>query len=230
MTQELGCTYKALKSMARILKIKSLKEKNFYKLEKLIEDVPYNNYWWGFILADGHISKKGQLSVIAKESDSDHLKILSNYLNVNLICRFIKTSYSEGMYCNFTCQDSKYGHILKNIMGVTENKTYTSINYDWINTKEKFLSVFIGFYDGDGCISRSDIGTISCMKIECHYNWKDFLIFCSESLQKYFNVESTVYITTKGSSAIRIYKKDNIKLLYSEGKNLGLSIMERKWK
>jgi hypothetical protein len=226
---ELGCTYKALKSMARLLGIKSLVDKNFYKLKILTEDNLYNNYWWGYILADGHISEKGQLSIITKQSDSHHIKKIADYLGVNLLCKEMTTEYSSGIYCNFTCQDSTYGHILKNQLGISENKTYKCIDYSWINTKEKFFSVFAGFYDGDGCLSVLKSNEPSTMKIECHYNWFSFLEFCSLSLKEYFDIDSKVYITTKGSSAIRIYGKQNINKLYSECKKYNLPILERKW-
>lgn len=229
MCLELGCTYKSLKSMARLLGVKSLKDNKHYKLKILTNDNFYNNYWWGYILADGHINNRNQLSVLTKETDSHHLKKLADYLEVNLKCRKIKTEYSEGTYCNLTCQDVTYGKILKNIIGITKNKTYECIDYSWINNKEKFLSVFAGFYDGDGCISFSKNKKVTTMKIECHYNWLEFLEFCSKMLKKYFDIDSTTYITTKGSSALRIYKEKNIKLLYDECKKNKLPLLERKW-
>jgi hypothetical protein len=226
---DLGCTYKSLKSMARLLGIKSLQDKNHYKLKKLTDENNYNYYWWGYILADGHISKKGQLSVIIKDDDSNHLKKLSEYLNINLKHRYIKTEYSEGIYYTITCQDAKYGEVLKNKIGVTENKTYKCIDYSWINTKEKFISVFSGFYDGDGCMSFNKKHKQITMKIECHYNWIGFLEFCSLKLKEYFDIESKTYITSKGSSAIRIYRNDQIIKLYKITKEFELPILERKW-
>ncbi len=229
MCEELGCTYRALKSMARLLKVKSLKDKNHYKLEKLVNENNFNYYWWGYILADGHISDKNQLSVVIKESDSEHLKILSDYLNVNLKTRYIETTYSRGYYSNITCQDAKFGSVLKEKIGIKKNKTYECFNYDWIDNCEKFLSVFLGFYDGDGCLSRTEIGSPITLKIECHYNWYRFLEFCAKKLKECFDIESKVYITTKGSSAIRIYKRNNIEKLYNLGVGFGLPLMKRKW-
>jgi len=230
MCIDLGCTYTALKSMARFLGVKSLTDNKHYKLKILVEDNLYNNYWWGYILADGHINEKNQLSVIIKESDSHHLKKISDYLGVNLKHRKIKTEYSEGVYYNFTCQDVKYGKILKENLGISKNKTYECIDYTWINNKEKFLSVFAGFYDGDGCMSKSKNKKPITMKIECHYNWIKFLEFCGLMLKTHFNVDSTVYITTKGSSALRIYGQKNINTLYRNCKKNNLPLLERKWR
>jgi hypothetical protein len=67
------------------------------------------------------------------------------------------------------------------------------------------------------------------MKIECHYNWIIFLEFCSLKLKEYFDIESTTYITTKGSSAIRIYQTKQINKLYETSKEFELPILERKW-
>ncbi len=227
--EELGCTYSALKSMARILGVKSLKDKNHYKLEKLINETNFNYYWWGYILADGHINDRNQLSIIIKESDKEHLKVLSDYLSINLKTRYVKTSYTNGYYSNITCQDVKYGETLKNKIGIKKNKTYECFDYSWIDSCEKFLPLFLGFYDGDGCLSKTKIGSPITLKIECHYNWFDFLIFCSQKLKECYEIESKVYITTKGSSAIRIYKKENINKLYKMGQELNLPLMERKW-
>jgi hypothetical protein len=229
MCLELGCTYTSLKSMASLLGVKSLNDNKHYKLKTLIDDNFYNNYWWGYILADGHINNQNQLSVLIKQTDSHHLEKLSNYLGVNLKCRKIKTQYSEGVYCNFTCQDVTYGKILKDTIGITKNKTYECIDFNWINTKGKFTSVFAGFYDGDGCITFNGNKTPTTMKIECHYNWIKFLEFCSKMLKEYFNIDSTTYITTKGSSALRVYGEKNINLLYDECKKNELPLLERKW-
>jgi hypothetical protein len=229
MCLELGCTYKSLKSMARLLGVKSLKDTKHYKLKILIDDNFYNNYWWGYILADGHINERDELNVTIKETDSNHLKKLTEYLGINLKCRKIKTQYSEGTYCYLTCQDVTYGKILKDMIGITKNKTYQGIDYSWINDKGKFLSVFAGFYDGDGCMGLNKGKIPVMMKIECHYNWFNFLQFCKLKLKEYFDIESTVYITTKGSSALRIYRVKNFKILYGECKKIKLPLMERKW-
>jgi len=230
MVKYIGCTKKALKSMARLMGLKSLKDKNNYKLLPLITDTPYNYYWWGYIIADGYISKKGQLSITTHIKDHSHLEILSNYLSIEIKKGDKTTIYGTGTYSYITCQDAIYGNILKNKIGITENKTYKCIDYNWIDTPDKFISFFIGFFDGDGTMSfYPNTFNYSVIKIECHYNWLNFLNFCKQSLLKYFNIESTVYVTTRGYSAIRIYKTENIEKIYKESLKLNLPILKRKW-
>lgn len=226
----IGCSYKSLKSMARILGVKSLKIKNLYKLEKLTIENSYNYYWWGYILADGHINERNQLSITIKESDGEHLEKLSKYLNIRLNTRLIKTEYKEGLYSTITCQDVKYGVILKNKLGITRNKTYECINYNWINTEEIFISTFIGFYDGDGCLSRTKIGSPLAMKIECHENWESFFNFCKLKLKEYYEIDSKVYLTSRKTIVILISKRKNLDILYNISKKYKLPLLYRKWK
>jgi DNA-binding transcriptional regulator WhiA len=226
----IGCTYKSLKSMAIILGVKSLKDKNHFKLKKLLDDNNFNYYWWGYILADGHINNRGSLNISICEKDNNHLLKLTDYLGVKLNTRFIKTEYSEGYQSFLSCQDSLYGEKLKRKLGISETKTYNCIDFSFIDNEDLFMSIFIGFYDGDGCISNyNKKNEILSIKIECHNSWMSFFIFCKEKLKEYLNIESTVTFTKKDSVIIRICGKSNIEDIRNYAINKNLPIMIRKW-
>jgi hypothetical protein len=226
----IGCTYKSIKSMARILGVKSLKDKNHYKLKKMLDDNLYNYYWWGYILADGHINDRGSLNISICDKDSGHLLKLCEYLNITINNRFVKTEYGEGFHSFLSCQDVVYGSILKNKLGISDKKTYNCIDFSFIDNKDLLISLFIGFYDGDGCVSNYDKNNqIRSIKIECHKNWDIFLIMCRDKLKEYLNIDSTIRVTKKDSVILSLNKKSNIDILRKYAIDNNLPIMTRKW-
>jgi hypothetical protein len=123
-----------------------------------------------------------------------------------------------------------YGSILKNKLGISDKKTYNGIDFSFIDNKDLLISLFIGFYDGDGCVSNYDKNNqIRSIKIECHKNWDIFFIMCKDKLKEYLNVDSTIRVTKKDSVILSLNKKSNIEILKKYAIDNNLPIMTRKW-
>lgn len=82
-----GRTYKAIAEKARGLKISAnecRRRKGSLKYLDLDELTPEKAYWWGFIMADGHITKRGGLNIQISEKDFEHIKQLGDRLGVDI--------------------------------------------------------------------------------------------------------------------------------------------------
>lgn len=221
ISEQLNISTNAVKSMARRLNIKCLKDKNLYKLQPLLEDNNYNYYWLGFIMADGYISSEGELKIMLHLQDIDHLDILAKYLNINVL---IKDNY-----CNISCKDVINGILLKNKLNISERKTYNPPKLDFLENKDFFLSFLAGFIDGDGMIGyRNDNPYL--MRIMIHGSWKNNLEYIKMRLNQYFNFSITVSTTKKGYSYLSMSSKKDILTLKKEFLKLNIPILKRKWK
>lgn len=213
----------AVKAMTIRLGIKCLKSKNLEKLKILYDETSLNYYWLGFIMADGHINNEGELKIVLSIKDIDHLNKFAQYLSINL--KLDKTNN----YCIINVKDVKYGIAIKNKLNITTSKTYTPPSLEFLNTKDKLLSFFAGFIDGDGCIWYNNKNRATCLKIMCHGSWVDNLQYFKMELLKYYNMNISVSITKKGYSLFSLCTAFDILTLKDEFEKLKLPIMDRKW-
>lgn len=224
----LNVTEYSLISRARHLKVKA-KEQNLEKLKGLYEDTNINFYWYGFIMADGYLSNKGELVVSANIKDYNHLKKLSTLLKVKLRTNTVITAWGTSYMCNLSCRDGRYGKLLKQKLNITTKKTYNPPNLSFLTNKEQFLSFFSGFIDGDGsfCYNKNKIKY--SLRIEVHGNWIVNFQFFQEKLKEYFSIKSTVKINKKGYATLTISKISDIEKISNLVKLLNLTVLERKW-
>lgn len=225
---KLGISYEALKSAARIFGVKSMKSKNFYKLKALNENSPIIQYWLGFIMADGFISNSGELKICLSIIDLEHLKKIAKIIKSNIVIRKTKTKYGNNEYCFISCKDVVYGVIIKEKLNITDNKTVNAPSLSFIDGKDFFMSFLAGFIDGDGMIGFKG-GNPYLLRIMCHANWLDNLIFIKNRLLTYFNMNITVKLTKKNYSYLSISNASDILKLKTEFDKLKLPLMERKW-
>ena len=150
-----NASIESIKSAARRFGIKYDTQLNYKnKLKPLLAETNFNYYWIGFIMADGSWNLTGNtnLSIKISNTDKDHLAILSNYLKVKL-----HTGHTQN-FDKYTCNDNCYINVSDSIntfvifdkFKLKPRKTENPPDLRCLNTKEKFLSFFIGFVDGDG--------------------------------------------------------------------------------
>lgn len=210
--------YNILMQKAREVGIKSqIKRKRKGSLNFLDNITEESCYWWGFIMADGHITKKGELIITLKNVDIEHLKVLSN----NLKCT---VSERKGM-CTLRIQDKQFGNKWLSLLEINSAKTYTPPNLSIFITKENLLPFFIGLVDGDGCIWKSK--NWLNLRVELHGNWLNTLQLISDKLQEFYNISSKVKTTKKGTSKLDINTKKDLALLKEYTNKI--YCMSRKW-
>lgn len=225
-------TFQSLASMAKVLGIRKKIVRNKYKLKVLLNKSNISSYWLGFIMADGHISKKGELSIGLSEIDGDHLKKLSIYLDINITYRDKPTycfdNHLQKPVFRITCMDRVYGVKILEQFKITDKKTYNPICLDFLKTDEEFLSFVCGLFDGDGCFATNQNKKLSVIKIGCHISWVPVYEKILEKL-KILGVESSIYLDKKGFMHFSITKQREMIKFHNLVKNLNIPLMDRKW-
>ena len=210
--------YSSLMLKATALGIKSeIKRKRKGSLDFLDKINIQSSYWWGFIMADGHLTKKGELIIQLNKIDNNHLTKLANLLGITTNIRKDLTI--------LRIQDKKFGEKWLNIFNIITPKTYTPPNLSIFYTKELLLPFFIGLVDGDGCIWKSK--NWLNLRVELHGNWFLELQNISEKLKLYYDIDCKVKMTKRNTSKLEINTKKDLRILKDYIKNV--SYLERKW-
>lgn len=232
LARELGISLKAVKHMARKMGVASQQDKRFYKLKPLYEDSVLSYYWMGFVMADGHITKRGQLSVSLSVKDRIHLEKFSKFLNVTLHDYQMRTNYDNSIrdYCRISCLDTYYGPKLTHKFNLN-GKPKTSnppTTLDFTDPRY-LLAFFIGFIDGDGSMEKNESGCMTAIKLEMHGAWKHILESLCRQLSKINIGNTSVRINKRGYAFVRLHKYKNFRYLKRFALHHELPILERKW-
>jgi hypothetical protein len=192
----------------------------------LLEDKLESFYWIGFLLADGHFSKKERIKLHISIKDLNHLKRFAEYLNCSNV------SIKNNM-CLVSLQNKKICPILCNKFDINSNKTHNPPNFNLFNFDKYLLfSLIIGFIDGDGCINKVYKREDSNIRIKVHKSWLNNLIFIEKFLYNYFsiNIDKTLSkINNSGYSILTLSNNVLLKKIKKECIRLNLPIMIRKW-
>jgi hypothetical protein len=232
---KLGIKRKTLNDAAKRFKVRCLLRPNGrkvrgYKAKELLNDSLESYYWHGFIMADGHIGERNTICVTLSNKDVDQLKNLKSFLKVEqqIFQREYTTSYSNNTKsANLTISDIDTCEQLRIMYNVGSCKTKNPPSLECLSNDGKFLSFFIGFFDGDGCFDIRKTKVVA-MKIECHVNWYPTLETIQKKLQN-VGIQSTLKITSRGYSCLRIYKQETFKKLKTFIIQNNIPVMNRKW-
>lgn len=203
-------------------------KKSRANLEALLEESLISYYYAGFILADGHIEKGKRLQMSLSVKDFDFLQKMAEYLGVkNLKKRryFIKNKEVE--VASFSAQDIEAIRKFSNKFGIVSDKTHCPPDVEIFEnlSKEKLLSMIIGFIDGDGSIRKIYKRKDANIAVKCHSSWLPILEFfsnavCGKNLAK---------INSHGYASVIFSRFSDIKHLKIFALENNLPIMMRKW-
>lgn len=214
---------------AKMLKLK----KDYYKskLNKLLNDSLESFYWVGFLLADGYFSEKYIVLNIAN-IDRTHLEKYSKFIeSKTAITEVLQTcGYSKGkIYVSITNGGKKIIAELRRKFDIHHKKSTNPPNFSKYNFSEiQFLSLFIGFIDGDGCIhDRGRKG--KTIQIKLHASWNNNLEFLNSYTHNFFQIPITTTVKTKEYSILSFYKKELLKKLKDFTIKHNLPVLDRKW-
>ena len=194
---------------------------SFLELNSL---TPNSAYWWGYIMADGHISKNS-IMISSSYKDVYHLNKLSEKLKSNLKVRnYINTfTNSESISVCTSASDIKKVSKWREMLDISNSaKTYFPPNLSIF--EDLFIYFFIGFVDGDGCIWNQ---SYPVLKIEIHNTWLETLKYFEKQLIKY-GIKSTKVKIGKKNTAILTINNRNDLINISRYCNK-IDYLERKW-
>jgi len=233
ITTEMGVFIKTIIPYSNIIPEEYVINKHgrISKIEVLLTNTKISWYWLGFLLADGNFSKDGIfLSVCDK--DLAHLekfrKFTSHGGKLDSGCK--DTPFGFSSYNKiFLGGKEEVGKLMEILYLTNTCKTYNPPTSLPTISREKLISLFIGFIDGDGSISKRKRGGVT-IEIEIHVSWKNYLnslitmIYecCGES---YSNKIEHLQTTVKFCISNPIV----MKFLKNKIKEYSLPILQRKW-
>jgi hypothetical protein len=191
-------------------------------LENLLAESPEAYYWIGFLMADGHFSEK-RMTAILSIKDKEHLLKLASFVNNENLSVYKK---SVGL----RCMDSKIVPKIRRKFGIVNRKTYHPCKIP-IRNNSLFLSLLIGFIDGDGCICKNTRRRDSHIKIKCHASWLKNFIIMKERLSKIVGIEvSEPKINKQGYACWAITNTPTLRFLKKKTLELKIPVIDRKWR
>jgi hypothetical protein len=202
-------------------KLKLKKNRNEYcnsKLDVLLDDTHEIYYWIGFILADGSITKN-RLKILLAKKDKSHLEKLSLLLQTTL-----KISKRGDYYLH--CQDRFIIPQIKQKFDIKENKTYFPPSISHLPSDNKLLSLFIGYIDGDGSITKQYKRQDCIIRLQVHSSWLNWLLF----IYNFLNLTcAKPFINSRGYTQWNICDKKLQSLLKTHIIKEQLPVLDRKW-
>lgn len=213
-------TYSQMMQKAQILKVTSkVKRKRQGSLNFLDNLTKNSAYWWGFIMADGHLSPRGELCICLSGKDQDYLKVLANHLKCKTTLRIKSSGYSEDKteFIDLRIQDKKFQEKWYSILEYTNPKTYNPPKLDIFYTKDLLIYFLIGFIDGDGSIwisNQSDTchGSIA-LRIEVHPSWEDRFKELFSKIEEFYNIKFNIRTSSKGYIKAEIASRKDLENL-----------------
>lgn len=160
------------------------------KLNVLLDESLESYYWIGYLYADGWLTRN-KVSVLASIRDKEQIYKFANYIECSNVKKSnppktcypgTKEFYSVGVGDRF---------IVPKIIDKFDfrpAKTYNPPRFV-VEDQNKFLALFIGYIDGDGCI-KQQTGRKDCsIRLHVHSSWIDWLNQCRDKLVKIFECE-----------------------------------------
>jgi hypothetical protein len=180
-------------------------------------------YWLGFILADGHI-QNGRLSITLSDKDSEHLIKLAKHLCVDVHHKVNNKKYGATI---LSIMHKDVINTIVNRFDIKSNKTIDPPNKNVFENLDfdKLFSIFVGFIDGDGNITKLHNRPDFHIRIKTHANWLTILSFFNDKLR----LGGLVKINNQGYATLDINNTINCKEIKKIVITYNLPILERKW-
>ncbi len=222
-----GRTGRAIKARARRLGLSHHTEENSKKkgsLLPLLDITPEAYYWMGFIMADGHLRNNGVLKLTLSYKDEDQVRKFANFINCpNIGC------CCEGMGFGVKLMDKYNLPKIIDKFRIKFPKTTNPSDISWMEG-DLFLSFFIGYVDGDGCISKRLRSAGCCLIFRVHSGWLPALQEMSNKLHKLLNLPPRIAkINKSGYADLTIGKQLVLVFLRDAARRLNLPYLSRKW-
>lgn len=204
---------------------------------RLLESSPVAHYWVGFLLADGSLSKKGQLTLSCCVENKNHIEHFASFVNSRVKIEKESTSgYKIGKpYCRVAIASKINSQKLTDKFGFYNRKTYNPPPIEKYCDIEQdlFLSLLVGFIDGDGTIrqtsSRGKRRNACAIRIKLHKSWLVFLTMCCDRLNAIIQMDlPSPKINKQGYASWEFSKGSAMSVLVTNIEQHSLPVLE-KW-
>tara|TARA_Y100000310_G_scaffold338605_1_gene428687 strand:+ start:4221 stop:4991 length:771 start_codon:yes stop_codon:yes gene_type:complete len=201
-----------------------------HNVQNLLADTGVSYYWIGFLLADGSFCKsRMKLSLSIK--DKNHLLSLMEYINLNRDPLLHVTILNGKEYpgCSFSVKHPDV-LLIQNKFGIPSKKTYNSCCLPRHLKDDLFVSLIIGFIDGDGSIGFQ-YGRKDCLlRVKVHKSWLPVLNRMAKKVYKLSNTNGVKpHINNSGYAEWSISNHIILKWLKFQAISMKLPVLNRKW-
>ena len=186
-------------------------------------------------MADGSLEKRGRLKLSLAIKDKEHLEKFAKLINYPVHTYLVKTNGKDYPVCEVHVMDVKWAKIFSKKFDFSSIKTITPPKNLKFETPDLFLSFFIGFVDGDGCINKQSGRQDSILRVKVHSSWQSTLQDWVNMLYSFVTIETKhwvvpqVIINNQGYAQFSIANSDVLKFLKEATIRLQLPVLERKW-
>jgi hypothetical protein len=205
-------------------------------VEKLLLDDLISFYWMGLLLADGSFDKDGRMNISLGDKDKQHIEKLALFLNSSVKTYTRKTNFSDSATTHsISILSTYYGQKIRDKFDLHLNKTenppdFSKYVIDF--TEDQFLSLLIGFIDGDGYIHTKKDGK-QTIKIEIHPSWKSNLEQVEKFIYSKFPYKKRTKVLTKintrGYASLEFSNSLQVADIKRFAITKNLPFLERKW-
>jgi hypothetical protein len=190
-------------------------------LEPLLLDHPLTYYWIGFLMADGHFGSK-RISLVLAKKDKEHIEAFAEFIKCPNV-RQEKRSYS------IKAQDRITVPKIIQKFKLSNRKTYNPPDLSWIGD-QLFVSLAIGFIDGDGSIGKQSGRQHAICRIKVHRSWLANLRLISNRLCGLAGcIPAKAKINKQGYAEINFSNSVLLRYLKKKTIELELPVLKRKW-
>ncbi|RTL01284.1 MAG: hypothetical protein EKK57_05045 [Proteobacteria bacterium] len=231
-------TWSKIKSKATNLKIaRQRKNPDIINgdCSKLLEETNEAYYWIGFLLADGHFSKENRLKCSLSVVDANHLEKLSNLLQTHSKIykrKLCKDACNRNDTINISVMDKFFIGKIKEKFDIDNNKTENPPNLSFYRSLpvHLFISLLIGFIDGDGHIAFQT-GRKDCkIVIQIHSSWVEFLNLAKNRLEEILKIKIPEARINKSGYCFIVFSNLKIcRYLKLFTMQYNLPVLNRKW-
>lgn len=213
---------------------KRIRRNDSRMVQLLLNNTCESFYWIGFILADGWVSGDEyptRLGISLSMKDEQHLSKLGTYINVPLWYNTKTTNFKENYeYVSLLVNDYINVPIICDKFNINKNKTNAPPDCSNYNFEDDlFLSLIIGYIDGDGSISKRKEKHI--ISVQTKYAWLSNLQLFLETIHRMRKTKhkSKARVNNRNHAYICITKNDTIAFLKDFAIKKRLPYMSRKW-
>lgn len=190
----------------------------------------------GLLLADGHFSKTGTISLSL--TDKEHIEMFCDFLHIpkeKITCRKGLLDHHKDVY-GVTKTNTSIVKQIKEKYGIDNRKSYNGFRLIDGN-RDMIYALICGFIDGDGNI-KYQTGRSDCLlQIQLHSSGYLFLndiidfIYNTNEFENLKKPKILQFTDINGWNAAKLNITNNLILKYLKNKaiELNLPIMKRKW-
>lgn len=195
-----------------------------YNIGRLLDGSLESYYWLGFIAADGSFyPNRTRITMQLGLSDQEHLK---------KACEFLGKKYTTKYSFNF--MDKNIVPKIAQVIGIPDDVVKTECipilsKFDEM-FDEAFISFFVGFVDGDGCIKLQTNRASALIAIKLYHTWENFLNYCYQRLGTIYGfIPGRASLNKSGYARVHIGNFKLLKDLKRFVVDNQLPVLGRKW-